>query len=408
MKYDVCQISNLYDIVNGYAFKSSRFKVSGGIPIVRIANITDSGINLENVIFYENMPEYEKFKIKNNDVLIALSGATTGKFGIYDKDEIAYLNQRVARFRAKDDNPTLSKYLYYFLYLKRQEILRSAYGGAQPNISTKQIEIMQIPFWGLESIEKLIKRIDSLFADIDAGLEKINEVKAKLELYKQSVLQAAFSGELIEGVTQDEWQEVTLSELISNKGLFRDGNWVESKDQDANGDVRLIQLADIGEMSFLDHSKKFMKKEHAEEMNVLFLEQGDLLIARMPSPLGRACIFPFREKKKYITVVDVAVFRNGNEDINTKYLMYCINSPQFREKVDSLQSGSTRQRISRINLGLIKFFIAPYSVQNKIVKTIDNFFDEININITNLMVLEQQLNSLKQSILKQAFEGNLV
>ena len=67
------------------------------------------------------------------------------------------------------------------------------------------------------------------------------------------------------------WVEVELRELVSSSGVFSDGDWVESKDQDPEGDVRLVQLADIGEMIFLDKSSRFMTTNKADKMNCLYL-----------------------------------------------------------------------------------------------------------------------------------------
>lgn len=84
---------------------------------------------------------------------------------------------------------------------------------------------------------------------------------------------------------------VTLKEL-SNDGLFKDGDWIESKDQDENGNVRLLQLADIGVGEFLDKSSKFINKETFEALKCTEIMKDDILIARMPDPIGRACVFP--------------------------------------------------------------------------------------------------------------------
>jgi len=87
-----------------------------------------------------------------------------------------------------------------------------------------------------------------------------------------------------------------LSEAIGEDSLFKDGDWVESKDQDPEGDVRLIQLADIGDGSFRNRSNRYLTNKKAIELGCTFLEKGDVLIARMPDPLGRACLFPGKHK----------------------------------------------------------------------------------------------------------------
>jgi type I restriction enzyme S subunit len=88
------------------------------------------------------------------------------------------------------------------------------------------------------------------------------------------------------------WTLATALELAGPHGLVSDGDWVESKDQDANGEIRLIQLADVGEGQFIDRSSRFLTHTSATKLNCTFLIEGDVLIARMPAPLGRACIFP--------------------------------------------------------------------------------------------------------------------
>ena len=157
---------------------------------------------------------------------------------------------------------------------------------------------------------------------------------------------------------------MNFSELVAPNGLFSDGDWIEKKDQDENGTVRLIQLADIGACFFKDKSAKFVTEAKAKELNCTYLQKGDILIARLPDPLGRACIFPL--DGKYITAVDVAIVRISRSDINPKYVMYMINSPGFRNDIKHYESGTTRKRISRKNLDKIQFNIPPLPEQEHI------------------------------------------
>src|SRR5207249_2862114 len=85
------------------------------------------------------------------------------------------------------------------------------------------------------------------------------------------------------------WALTTVENTTRDTGYFCDGDWVESKDQDPNGDVRLIQLADIGDGIYRDRSSRFMNKATAARLNCSYLKAGDILVARMPDPLGRCC-----------------------------------------------------------------------------------------------------------------------
>jgi len=160
----------------------------------------------------------------------------------------------------------------------------------------------------------------------------------------------------------------TLGELVSD-GVFVDGDWVESKDQDPEGDVRLIQLADVGDGFFVDKSARFLTSAKARELKCTFLEAGDILVARMPDPLGRACVFPGVDQP-CVTVVDVCIVRPGKK-ADPRWLLHAINSPTFRRQIDRHIKGTTRQRISRTNLGTIELEVPPLAEQRRIADILD-------------------------------------
>lgn len=203
------------------------------------------------------------------------------------------------------------------------------------------------------------------------------------------------------------WTKSAIEELIGHDGIFCDGDWVESKDQDPNGEVRLIQLADIGDGFFKDQSDRFLTFKKSIELNCTYLQKGDILVARLPDPLGRACIFPLSGIKKFVTVVDVCIIRNNSNLINSQYLLYLINSPQTRLEVDKYKSGSTRKRISRKNFAKIQFPIAPLPEQHRIVEKIEELFSELDNGVAYLKKALEQLKTYRQAVLKWAFEGKL-
>lgn len=210
----------------------------------------------------------------------------------------------------------------------------------------------------------------------------------------------------------DGWYWAKINDLIGPNGVYVDGDWVESKDQNPNGEIRLIQLADIGDGFFRDRSDRFMDHTRAVELNCTFLEKDDVLIARMPDPLGRSCLFPFSEKIKYVTVVDVAIIRPGHEQVLPKLVMFFINSPRFRNNINELQSGTTRKRISRGNLSTLDFPLPPLSEQHRIVSKLERLFARLARAEAALAEAETTLERYRQSVLNTAFkaedeDGNL-
>ena len=194
---------------------------------------------------------------------------------------------------------------------------------------------------------------------------------------------------------------MNFSELVAPDGLFSDGDWIEKKDQDENGTVRLIQLADIGVCLFKDKSAKFVTEAKVQELNCTLLQKGDILVSRLPDPLGRACIFPL--DGKYITAVDVAIVRITRQDISPNYIMYMINSPGFRAEIKKFESGTTRKRISRKNLNKIQFDIPPLSEQERIVSRIEELFSRLDASVAELKMAKGRLKVYRQAVLKAAF-----
>jgi restriction endonuclease S subunit len=166
------------------------------------------------------------------------------------------------------------------------------------------------------------------------------------------------------------WALTTVENTTRELGFFCDGDWVESKDQDPDGDVRLIQLADVGDGEYRDRSSRFMTKTAAKRLNCSYLEAGDILIARMPDPLGRCCRFP-GDSKPAVTVVDVCILRSNITFFNPDFLVVAINCPRFRRLVSAQATGTTRSRISRSNLAVLPIPLPPLAEQQRIVAKVD-------------------------------------
>jgi type I restriction enzyme S subunit len=179
---------------NGFAFKSNLFKDSG-LPIIRITNINGKNVDLNDLKYFEPSDykeDLEKFKINKGDILIAMSGATTGKIGYYDVEDIAYLNQRVGKFSPKKEILN-NRFLYHFLSLNYQKIFSLSGGGAQPNLSSIQLmEKISIPIPPLSEQERIVAildKFDALVNDISQGLPAEIEARRKqYEYYRNKLL----------------------------------------------------------------------------------------------------------------------------------------------------------------------------------------------------------------------------
>jgi type I restriction enzyme S subunit len=192
--------------------------------------------------------------------------------------------------------------------------------------------------------------------------------------------------------------EVSLLDALASAEVFVDGDWIESKDQDPNGDVRLIQLADVGDGEYINKSARFLTSSKARALRCTHLKSGDVLLARMPDPLGRACIFP-GDSKAAVTVVDVCIIRPNPRDHDARWLMHCLNAPDCRNQIAGYATGTTRTRISRGNLGKIRIPHPPLAEQRRIAKLLDS----AEALQTQRRAALTQLDSLTQSIFIDLF-----
>ena len=169
--WGICKLSDLCKIENGFAFSSNDY-LTEGVPLIRISNIVDNSVDLTECVYIQEKVD-DRFIVTKGDLLIAMSGATTGKMGVYSYEETAYLNQRVANIRILDDSILLASYRDCFMQSKVEEILRLAYGGAQPNISANVIGNFDFLLPPIEEQRRIVNAIDKVFTLLDAIMESL-------------------------------------------------------------------------------------------------------------------------------------------------------------------------------------------------------------------------------------------
>ena len=188
------KLGEVCEFQNGFAFKSSLFKEKG-LPIIRITNISGGRVTDEDYKYFDSSDypkRVEEFRVSQGDILIAMSGATTGKIGWYDNEVPAYLNQRVGRFIPNSDVLN-NRFLYHYLQMKGEHLYLMAGGGAQPNLSSTDIkEKFPIPLPPLSEqarIVEILDKFDTLTNSISEGLPlEIQLRRQQYEYYREQLL----------------------------------------------------------------------------------------------------------------------------------------------------------------------------------------------------------------------------
>ena len=187
------KLGEVATIQNGFAFKSNLFKKEGE-PIIRISNIQNECIETKDIVYFckeDYFVNFDNYRIFPNDILIAMSGGTTGKLGINRTNSIFYQNQRIGVIR--ENKKVLNHfYLYYFLQTKSEESLKIAAGAAQPNLSTAQIKNFIIPIIPLSVQKAIVSHLDSLSSTIRKLEELQQKTIAECDALKQAMLKEVF------------------------------------------------------------------------------------------------------------------------------------------------------------------------------------------------------------------------
>ena len=150
--------------------------------------------------------------------------------------------------------------------------------------------------------------------------------------------------------------------------VFTDGDWIESKDQADEG-IRLIQTGNIGMGAYLEKEEKakYISEETFNKLKCTEIFSGDILVSRLPEPVGRACIIP-EKKERMITAVDCTICRSNEAIVCKEYLCYFMRSNAYYTRLLNSVTGTTRKRISRKNLGNVELDIPSKREQAKVVK----------------------------------------
>jgi restriction endonuclease S subunit len=323
--------------------------------------------------------------------------------------EITYVKQNVwpldVTYYVKHD-PKVSDLRYLFYTLKNLDI-KQFVRGVKPGLNRNDVYNLPIQLPSIEKQREIVVKLETSFAEIELLERNLRLSDDRVNQLFQSLLSAAFTS-LEDGLdpsNPSDNQELAMK-MVSLKDLctvFGDGDWIESKDQSDSG-IRLIQTGNVGEGRFKDRIEKarWISEETFERLRCTEIGKGDVLISRLPDPVGRACILPTLEHKA-ITAVDCAIVRFDEKIMDPRFFVYYSQSSEYASSIAPLISGSTRQRISREKLGSIQIPNPSLEKQHEIVGKIDSALLKIDLLKTQIKMKKDLTATLRQSILSNSF-----
>ena len=361
------KIGDVCDILNGFAFKSDKY-VEKGIRIIRIANVQKGFIEDNVPTFYPmDSTGLEKYMLKEDDLLMSLTG-NVGRVALLQKEMLpAALNQRVACLRLKTDRITKG-FLFHILnsdFFEQQCVLASN-GVAQKNMSTEWLKDYEIPLYSIQEQMKIADILDKTKRIIVA---KNNELRALNELIK-----ARFVEMFGDPVTNPMgWEVVTIREVVTevrygtSKPAVENGKYPYLRMNNLTVDGRL----DLNDLKYIDIPK--------DEVEKCIVRKGDILFNRTNSIelVGKTAVFDLADD---MVIAGYIIRVRLNEKILPEVLAQYMNLEALKNIFRSMAKGAVNQaNINAQELQNVKVYIPDMKLQKQFIE-VKNQIDKSKVN----------------------------
>lgn len=341
-------------------------------------------------------------------------GKTNEKYGIFDQlpviifDDFTTATQFVNfKFKVKSSamkilhiNTALvmPKYIFY-----RLQIIQFDH-STHKRYWIQSYSKIKVSIPSLDEQSRIVSRIDELFSELDKAVDTLNTTKEQLAVYRQAVLKDAFDNAqaMCERFTPIEELLVTDRKGMST-GPF--GTMLKKHEHKTTG-VPMLGIENIDSGKFIDGNKIFVTPEKAAELKSFALKSGDIIISRSGT-VGELCVVPPRMEGALLSTNLMRVSLDCQK-VLPEYFIYLFQSKGIvLDQVKELCKGSTRIFLNQTILKQIQFPIPNVHEQLQIINTIESrltFCDNIEKTVDTALA---QADAMRQSILKQSFEGKI-
>ena len=393
------QIGEVASFQNGYAFKSKDFVQDGKYKIIKIKELKDGKVRFFNDSASVNVDDeriIEKYIAEKGDVLFALTGdpvnknnplSWVGRVSVYEDDQLALLNQRVCKLVPKEG--LNAKYIYYYfrVFDNFYALASIAKGSAsQANISTKDIEAMEIALPSLNIQNKIVSVLDSIEEKINQN-NKINKnlLEQVLTLYRNKFVDTANNERAI--CRADEYFDISIGKTPPRK----EPQWFSTNPQD----VTWVSISDMGTCGlYISSSSEQLTKQAVERHNVKVVPDNTVLLS-FKLTVGRIAI----TNGEMTTNEAIAHFKTDKKEIN-EYL-YC-----YLKCFNYQTMGSTSSIATAVNSKIIKGmpFVVP---TNDELEEFHGFAAPMFAKIKANQIEIDNLTALRDTLLPKLMSGEL-
>ena len=394
------KLNDIATIYNGNSINKSVKQQKYMNDVVGWNYIATKDVDFDGTVTYKNgvvIPFSEtKFKIAPaGTVFVCSEGGSAGRKTAIITEDVCFGNKLFAIVNS--NKLFLEKYVYYYTrfegFLKQFKLLASTLMGG---ISSKNFGNIEIPLPPLPEQERIVTHIEELYSELDRAVETLRTTKQQLAVYRQAVLKEAFEG---------DYPKVQLKEISTTIS----GYAFKSKKYTPDGEYIVVKIGNVKERHF-DFSRDLTRTNEADG-NILdkyLLRHGDCLITLTGSRGKRdyGYVTMIDKESNYLLNQRVAALRFDETKALPEYFQYYLSSPDYRNKFFSYETGNVGQG----NVGIKALWeptilLPSIEEQKKIVEEIESRLsvcESIELTVDTALA---QADAMRQSILKQAFEG---
>ena len=368
------------------------------VPVLTTKNLNgDYSKDSVRYISKEKFDSLKRSAVTPGDIIVAKIG-TIGKCGIYPLDQrIALIPANLLKITPKSD--VNRKYVFYYIQSAEfQKWIKSiATSTAQPAFNVTKFRKLPIPIPSLPEQNRIVARIEELFSELDNGVETLRKTKQQLAVYRQAVLETAFR----ECASKEN---VQFGDILSEKPR----NGYSPKGVDYQTKYRNLTLTATTSGYFRDNCFKYVDID-IDDDSYLWVKHNDILIQRANTIeyVGTTVLYQ-GEDNRYV-YPDLMMKCHTKDGINPQFVVYQLQSrvckTHFREHATGT-SGSM-PKINQQTVMTSPIVMTSLDEQERIVKQIGerlSVCDSIEKTVDTALL---QAEAMRQSILKQAFEGRL-
>ena len=388
--------------------------VEKGIRFLRIENINEDGsISHENIkhITEEMHTGFLRRSILcKDDILISIAG-TLGKTGIVGEADLPLnTNQAISFVRLIRGN-LLPQYIKMSIdNPKTQDMLISQTKVTSiPNLTLEIIGNCAIPLAPLAEQQRIVDRIESLFAKLDEAKEKAQAVVDSFETRKAAILHKAFTGELTakwreeHGVGMESWEQCSLSDVCTVNPKK-----VDTKDLPDELEVSFFPMPALSEIygEITDPQTRLLKEVRSGFTN---FSEGDVVFAKITPCMenGKSAVVGKLVNDIGYGTTEFFVLRCSDRLYN-RFLYHLVRDKLFRDKAKAVMAGAVgQQRVPKRYLETYKLNLPKFNEQREIVRILDGSFVKEQQSQEAAEAVLDQIDLMKKSILTRAFRGEL-